>query len=420
MNEQQQQLPAVGQVKYEKAAEIEYEQLQQKQEEIKKAEMLLQQHHHAKTEPTDSSMWPKWKQLPKVEPMDPSPPPPTTVNTAAPEPMVKAEPVSHQESAAAPTLMQSQCTTAAAAAGITAAASIAGLHKVEPPDPSPPPPTTVNTAAPEPVVKAEPVLHQESAAAPTLMQSQCTTISDDEPVSHQESAAAPTLMQSHLTTAFAAAAVLCPQAAAAAAAAAAAGITATSIAASPELSTADTPACGTEPPLANWRTQIGDNRDLENCRKQVPLRSGKMRKRGTHSRDANVEGAHARDASKVRCTMLSRERLNDECVKTLLCANKQLAQMFGGLSEILKGEISRATDMQQSLGCDAAMKAALSSHLALSTQRLNVISADSDEVVKAVSAKLGQLELFSTAGSATSVSQLQLTRAGLDQVESTF
>ena len=90
--------------------------------------------------------------------------------------------------------------------------------------------------------------------------------------------------------------------------------------------------------------------------------------------------------------------------------------MFSGLSEILKGEISRATDMQQSLGCDAAMKAALSSHLALSTQRLNMISADSDEVVKAVSAKLGQLELFSTAGSATSVSQ----SVGLDRVESTF
>jgi hypothetical protein len=114
--------------------------------------------------------------------------------------------------------------------------------------------------------------------------------------------------------------------------------------------------------------------------------------------------------------MLSRERLNDECVKTLLCTNKQLAQMFSGLSEILKGEISRATDMQQSLGCDAAMTAALSSHHALSTQRLNMISADSDEVVKAVSAKLGQLELFSTAGSATSVSQ----SVGLDRVESTF
>jgi hypothetical protein len=329
--------------------------------------------------------------------------------------MVKAEPVSHQESAAAPTLMQSQCTTAAVAAGITAAASIAGLHKVEPPDPSPPPPTTVNTAAPEPVVKAEPVLHQESAAAPTLMQSECTTISDDEPVSHQES---------RLTTAFAAAAVLCPQAAAAAAAA---GITATSIAASPELSTADTPAYGTEPPLANWRTQFGDNRDLENRSKtiavqatrQVPLRSGKVRKRGTHSRDANVEGAHARDASKVRCTM-SRERLNDECVKTLLCNQKQLAQMFSGFSEILKGEILRATDIQQSLGCDVAMKAALSSHLALSIQRLNMISADSDQVVKDVSSKLSQLELFSTAGSATSVSQLQLTRAGLDQVASSF
>ena len=467
-------------VKYAKTAEIEDEQLQQKQEEIKKAKALLQQqHHHAKTEPTDSSMWPKCDQLHKVEPTDPSPPPPTTVNTAAPEPMVKAEPVSHQESAAAPTLMQSQCTTAAAAAGITAAASIAGLHKVEPPDPSPPPPTTVNTAAPEPVVKAEPVLHQESAAAPTLMQSQCTTISDDEPVSHQESAAAPTLMQSQLTTAFAAAAVLCPQAAAAAAAA---GITATSIAASPELSTAapmetmgscfDTPACGTEqsgpaapvlstgapmetmgscfatpacgteqsgpaaPVLDNWRTQIGDNRDLENCRRQVPNRSGKMRKRGARSDSPNVEGAHARDASKVRCTKSSSDRLSDECVKTLLRTNNKLAQMCCGLSEILKCQIDRTTDMQQALGGDAAMTAASSAQHALATEQCNMISAASDEVVKSVSATLGQLELLSTAGSATSVSHLatsvsqlqllapvsgnQCQSVGLDRVESSF
>ena len=189
------------------------------------------------------------------------------------------------------------------------------------------------------------------------------------------------------------------------------------------------PACGTEQsgPSAqvqdnrrsavHWRAKVADNRDLDNWTQQGPTTiPGNMRKRGARSASPNVEGAHARDASKVRCTKSSRERLSDECVKTLLCTTKQLAQMCCGLSEILKGEISRTTDMQQSLGCDAAMTAALSSHHALSTHRLNMISAASDEVVKSVSATLGQLELFSTAGSATSVSQ----SVGLDRVESTF
>ena len=86
------------------------------------------------------------------------------------------------------------------------------------------------------------------------------------------------------------------------------------------------------------------------------------------------------------------------------------------MSEILKGEILRTTDMQQALGGDAAMTAASSAQHALATEQCNMISATSAEVVKQVSATLGQLELFSTAGSATSVSQ----SVGLDRVESSF
>ena len=89
--------------------------------------------------------------------------------------------------------------------------------------------------------------------------------------------------------------------------------------------------------------------------------------------------------------------------------------MFRGLSEILNDEMSRAADMQQCLGCDAAMTAALSSHRALSTQRLNAISADSDDVIKTVSAKLGQLKQHEEEEE-EEVSQ----SVGLDLVESTF
>ena len=189
------------------------------------------------------------------------------------------------------------------------------------------------------------------------------------------------------------------------------------------------PACGTEQscPSAqvqdnrrsavHWRAQVADNRDLDNWTQQGPTTiPGNMRKRGARSASLNVEGARVRDASKVRCTLSSRKRFSDDCAKHFLCTSNKLAQLCGGLSEILKGEISRTTDMQQSLGGDAAMTAALSSQHALSTHRLNMISAASDEVVKSVSASLGQLELFSIAGSATSVSQ----SVGLDRVESSF
>ena len=62
------------------------------------------------------------------------------------------------------------------------------------------------------------------------------------------------------------------------------------------------------------------------------------------------------------------------------------------------------------------MTAALSSHRALSTQRLNAISADSDDVIKTVSAKLGQLKQHEEEEEEEEVSQ----SVGLDLVESTF